>query len=66
MHHQRLQPIDDKARVWVVMRGQDGRLHEQLDPSRVDYLHPSQSAQEVADALTTIAGELEIASSRLW
>lgn len=66
MHHQKIETIDDKARVWVVVRGPDGRLHEQLDPSCVTSLHPGQSAEEIAAALVTAAGEMEIAGNRLW
>ncbi len=66
MHHQRIPEVDDKARLWVVMRGPDGRLQEQIDSGRLADLHPAQSAQEVADALLIAAGELEVAANRLW
>jgi hypothetical protein len=46
--------IDDKARVWTVIRGADGQLEECLDPDLL------------ADALMKAAGEREIAATRAW
>jgi hypothetical protein len=46
--------IDDRARVWVVTRGPDGRLEERLDPTLL------------ADALTVAEGLREIAATRVW
>jgi hypothetical protein len=66
MHHQRVDNIDDKAPVWVVMRGPDGRLQDQLDLNSAAALYPAQSAEEIAETLVTVAGEMEMASSRLW
>jgi hypothetical protein len=66
MRHQRIENVNDKARVWIVRRAPDGRLQEQLDPRFLAGLNPGQSAEDVADTLITVAGELEMASSRLW
>jgi len=63
MEHQR---IDDKARVWVVTRGSDGGLQEELDPQFLSSLGAAHSAEEVANVLITAAGEMEMAETRLW
>ncbi len=66
MQHQTIATIDDKARAWVVTRGADARLREELDPGCLAALHPGQSAEEIAAALVQAAGELELAEKRLW
>jgi hypothetical protein len=66
MHHQAIAAIDDKARVWIVTRAPDGKLQQQLDPGCAAALLPGQSAEEIADALVAVAGEMEVASNRLW
>lgn len=58
--------IDDKARVWMLTRGEDGKLHEELDPQLLTSLGLAHGSDEVANALITAAGELEIAETRLW
>ena len=58
----KLEKIDDKARVWIVMRGPDGGIQEELDPR----LLSAQSAEEIADALVAAAGAIEIAETRIW
>ena len=58
----KLEKIDDKARVWIVMRGPDGGIQEELDPR----LLSAQSAEEIADALVAAAGAVEIAETRIW
>ena len=51
---QAVELIDDKARVWTVTRGADGKLEEQLDPGLL------------AGAAAKAAAEAEIAATRLW
>ena len=58
--------IDDKARVWILTRGDDGKLHEQLDTQLLTEIGTAESSNEVADMLITAAGEMEIAQTRLW
>ena len=58
--------IDGNERVWVVKRGPDGRLKEQLDPQLFAALHPELSEDELADALAIAAGTAEIAETRAW
>ena len=58
--------IDDKARVWMLVRGDDGKLHEELDPQLLTSIGMAHSSGEVANVLITAAGELEIAENRLW
>ncbi len=66
MKHEHINEIDHKARVWVVTRGEDGRIQEEFDPFLLAKLNPGHSAEEIADVLATAAGEMEIAESRLW
>jgi hypothetical protein len=58
--------IDDRARVWVVMRGPDLRLQAELDPKLLAKLNPSHTADEITDAFIQAAGEIEVAESRVW
>jgi hypothetical protein len=62
MKHQK---IDPASRVWIVFRGPDGRLHEQIDPAFLENLDPAES-EDISDALIEAAGAIEIAHSRLW
>jgi hypothetical protein len=62
MEHQK---IDPASRVWIVSRGPDGRLQDQIDPAHLENLSPAEAA-EIADAVIRAAGEVEIARSRLW
>lgn len=63
MEHQK---IDDKARVWILSRGRDGRLQEQLDPQFLTTLGAAHTAEEIADIIAIAAGEMEVAESRAW
>jgi hypothetical protein len=58
--------IDDRARVWIVMRGPDQKLQAELDPNLLARLNPAHSADEIADALVQAAGEMELAETRVW
>jgi hypothetical protein len=58
--------IDDRSRVWVVMRGPDLSLQAEIDPNLLARLNPGHSAEEIADTLLRAAGEMEIAESRAW
>ena len=58
--------IDSKARVWTVVRGPDGRLHDQLDPRLLAALENAQSAGDIAEAIVVAAGAIEIAQTRAW
>lgn len=60
------QQIDEKARVWSLRRGADGRLHEQLDPALLAKIYPGLSPSEIADAIVIAAGEAEIDENRAW
>jgi hypothetical protein len=66
MKHEQIDRLDSKARVWVVTRGEDGRIHEEFDPLLFGKLNPGHSAEEVADVLAIAAGEMEVAGNRLW
>jgi hypothetical protein len=52
--------IDDRARVWTITRGADGRLREELDEGILATLNP------LADALVIAAGEQDVADNRVW
>ena len=58
--------IDDRARVWIVMRGPDMRLKEELDPNLLAKLNPAHTAEEIADTLVQAAGAMEVAETRVW
>jgi hypothetical protein len=68
MEHQKIDAskIDSSARLWVVVRGPDGRLHDELDPSLMKGLSEAHSAEDIAEALVKAAGEIEIGETRLW
>ena len=53
--------IDNRARVWVVTLGADGRLEEQLDPELLARLVQAQSAEDVSEALSE-----QVARTRSW
>lgn len=63
MEHQK---IDPASRVWIVYRGPDGRLRDEMDPALLETLNPAHSAEEIADALVQAAGEMDVAETRLW
>jgi hypothetical protein len=46
--------IDEKSRVWIVTRGDDGKLEDCLDPDAL------------ANSLAIAAGLREIAETRAW
>ena len=58
--------IDDRDRVWVVTRGPDGGLLDELDPRLVALLSAADNPEALTDALVISAGELEIAATRDW
>ena len=63
MKHQK---IDDKARVWILSRGPDGRLQEELDPQFLSVIGAAATAEDVADVIAIAAGRMELAENRLW
>jgi hypothetical protein len=57
--------IERTTREWV--SGNAHRLPRALARSPfASVLHPAQSAEEVADALIRLAGQMEIAETRVW
>jgi hypothetical protein len=67
----KLEKIDDKARVWILTRGDDGKLEECIDETRFDpqflsAIGTAASADEVADLIAIAAGEMELDENRLW
>jgi hypothetical protein len=58
--------IDDKARVWIVTRGTNGQLEDQVDPQFLTRLDTACSAEDVANIIATAAGEMEVAHTRAW
>lgn len=53
--------IDNRARVWVVTLGPDGRLQDRIDPDLLARLADNASAEEVAQVLGN-----EVARTRTW
>ena len=67
----KLEKIDDKARVWILTRGDDGKLKECIDESRLDpqflsAIGAAATAEEVADVIAVAAGRMELAETRAW
>jgi hypothetical protein len=58
--------IDDRARVWIVERGADGRLEERLDPSFLEAFDEAEEVDEFVEALVLAAAQNDIAQSRIW
>ena len=58
--------LDDKAKVWTLTRGSDGRLEEELDLSLLMKLNPGHSLEQIADALVLAAAAADIAETRVW
>jgi len=63
MKHQK---IDDKAHVWTILRGSDGRLHEELDPALLERINAGRAALESAEAEVIAAGRRDIDENRAW
>jgi hypothetical protein len=58
--------IDDKARVWIVVRDCDERLQDELDPQFLSSIGNAVSAEEVADIIAVAACRMELAETRAW
>jgi hypothetical protein len=58
--------VTDKARVWTVTRGEDGKLAEELDLHRLLRLNPGHSVEQIADALVLAAAISDVESTRCW
>ena len=58
--------VDDRARVWIVERGTDGRLEERLDSSFLATLDATNEVDEILEALVVAAARQDIAESRIW
>lgn len=61
MKHERIDNIDDKARVWTITMGPDGKLQEELDPRCLVPL-----SDDIEDTLVAAAGRTEVAETRIW
>jgi hypothetical protein len=57
--HEKIAP---QARIWVLSRGPDGKLHAEIDPA----LLAGRSPDDITDTLIKAAGDFEIAETRLW
>jgi hypothetical protein len=58
--------IDDRAKVWTLSRGIDGRLEDRLDPTFLETLEKAESVEELAQAIAAFAARREIEASRVW
>jgi hypothetical protein len=59
-------PMDDKAKVWTITRGADGRLDERIDLAFLASFDDDQAIDQLVDALITAAAEQDIAETRIW
>ena len=55
------QPIGDRARVWTVTLGSDGKLTAELDPDLLARLTEARSDEQVTEVLAA-----EVARTRAW
>lgn len=58
--------ISDKARVWIVTRGPDGKLEEKIDPALLARVVDAQAIDTIIDALIEAAAAKDIAKTRVW
>jgi hypothetical protein len=58
--------IDDRAKVWSISRGADGKLEERLDERFLAKLEQAETPEQIADAIVAAAAERDIAETRLW
>jgi len=58
--------VTDKARVWSVTLGEDGKLEEELDLDRLMKLNPGHSPEQIADALVLAAAMADVEETRIW
>ena len=58
--------VTEKARVWSVTLGEDGKLKDELDLDRLMKMNPGHSPEQIADALVLAAATADIEESRLW
>jgi hypothetical protein len=58
--------VDDRAKVWTLARGADGKLEDRLDPSFLETLEKAESVEELAEAIAASAARREIEASRVW
>jgi hypothetical protein len=58
--------MDDKAKVWTITRGTDGRLDERIDPDFLASIEEDDAIDQLVDALITAAAEQDIAETRIW
>jgi hypothetical protein len=60
------QAIDDRAKVWTLARGADGRLEDRLDPTFLETLEKAESVEDLAEAIAASAARREIEATRVW
>jgi hypothetical protein len=62
----KLEKLNSRDSLWMITRGPDGRLHDELDPRLIARLAAADSPEALTDALVISAGELVIAATRAW
>ena len=60
------QEADDRAKIWTVTRGADGKLEDRIDPSFLMHADEAELPDEIVDALVAAAARRHIEESRVW
>jgi hypothetical protein len=58
--------VDDRAKVWALSRGTNGKLEERLDDRFLAKLEEAGSVEELVEAIIASAARREIEQSRVW
>lgn len=58
--------IDDRARVWIIERGNDGQLAERVDPGLLPGSTRTSEIDQMIEALLVAAAEQDVAETRTW
>jgi hypothetical protein len=58
--------VDDRAKVWTLSRGSNGKLEERLDPTFLETLEKAETVEQLADAIAASAARRHIEASRVW
>jgi hypothetical protein len=58
--------IDNKAKVWTIVLGVDGRLEERLDPVFLASFGAHDRIDAIIDALISASAEQDIDETRIW
>jgi hypothetical protein len=60
------QEVDDRAKIWTLTRGADGKLEDRIDPSFLMYADEVELPDEIVEALIAAAARRDVEDSRVW